>query len=383
MKVYLVGGAVRDAILQVPVQDRDWVVLGATPAMMVAQGYEALDQTFPVFLHPETREEYALARRERKAGKGYRGFELEYDPGVTLEEDLMRRDLTMNALAQDVETGELVDLFGGQADIEAGLLRHISPAFVDDPIRLLRIARFAARFGQWGFHVAHGTHGLLKKMATAADLPTVVAERVWQETRRALAEPQPQRYFQVLSRCGALPVCFPEWATWVQADGAHADAQIQPIQALTRCSQLSTDPVVRFAAWCGCLSEVQVVEACRRLTVAKPYQALAQRVVCCRARWMALAEVPSGQAVMDLLTALDAFRQPEGMPNFLMVMQALDAAAGLADEVASSKAMAFAAQFQRALGVHARDVDLTGLQGAQIAEKIKQARLQALLDAKS
>jgi len=375
MKVYLVGGAVRDALLDVPVQDRDWVVLGATPEAMVAQGFDAVDPTFPVFLHAETREEYALARRERKVGVGYRGFELAYGPEVTLAEDLKRRDLTINALAQDVETGEIVDLFGGRADLNDGVLRHISPAFVEDPVRLLRIARFAARFGQWGFRVAHSTHGLLKKMAQREDLPAVPVERVWQETRRALQETQPQRYFQVLNRCGALGVLFPEWSAWVAADTPHAHVPMQPEQALAVCSQLSADPVVRFAAWCGCLSEAEVVQACLRLSVAKPFQTLAKHVVCVRQSWVALAAEPDAPSVMRILVALDGFRQPAGVADFVTVMQALDEAS---QAPKADKAAVFMAQFHRASRVQARDIVLTGLKGIEIAEKIKQARLQAM-----
>ncbi|MEJ2592815.1 MAG: hypothetical protein P8178_15730 [Candidatus Thiodiazotropha sp.] len=208
MKIYLVGGAVRDRLLDLPVSERDWVVVGATPEQMLEQGFRRADADFPVFLHPQTGEEYALARTEVKTGPGYKGFAVESGPQVTLEQDLLRRDLTINALAMD-EAGELIDPCGGRDDLENGLLRHITPAFSEDPVRLLRVARFAAKLGRWGFRVAHGTHGLMQKMAASPDLANLRAERVWRELVRAMGEPQPWRFFEVLHRCGALARLMP------------------------------------------------------------------------------------------------------------------------------------------------------------------------------
>ena len=211
MKIYLVGGAVRDKLLELPVKERDWVVVGATEQQMLAAGYRRADREFPVFLHRDTGEEYALARTERKTGPGYRGFEVHAGPDVTLEQDLLRRDLTINALALD-ERGELIDVCNGRQDLEEGLLRHITPAFVEDPVRLLRVARFAAKLGQWGFRVAHGTYGLMKKMAVSDDLLSLKAERLQVELWKALGEAQPWRFFEVLQRCGALARLLPELA---------------------------------------------------------------------------------------------------------------------------------------------------------------------------
>lgn len=211
MKIYLVGGAVRDARLGLPVKERDWVVVGATPEEMVAQGYRPVGKDFPVFLHPKTQEEYALARTERKSGRGYHGFQFHTGPEVTLEDDLWRRDLTINAMAQD-EDGTLVDPHGGLRDLDARLLRHVSPAFAEDPVRILRIARFAARFAPLGFRVADDTMELMRSMVAAGEADHLVAERVWKETERALMEPRPATFFEVLHACGALARVMPELA---------------------------------------------------------------------------------------------------------------------------------------------------------------------------
>ena len=206
MKIYRVGGSVRDELLGRPGADRDWVVVGATPEMMIASGFRPVGRDFPVFLHPETHEEYALARTERKHGRGYRGFEFFASPDVTLEEDLARRDLTINAMAR-AEDGTLIDPFGGAADLRAGVLRHVSPAFAEDPLRVLRVARFAARFG---FAVAPETEALMRALAASGELATLAPERVWQELARGLMEPHPSRMLAVLRECGALAQLLPE-----------------------------------------------------------------------------------------------------------------------------------------------------------------------------
>lgn len=209
MKRYLVGGAVRDTLLGLPVRERDWVVVDATPEQMLAAGYRPVGRDFPVFLHPQTREEHALARTERKSGPGYHGFSFHAGPGVTLEQDLLRRDLTINAMAQD-ESGQLVDPLQGRADLEARLLRHASPAFVEDPVRILRVARFLARFAPLGFRVADDTQALMRQMVDSGEVDHLVAERVWQETVKALMLERPSPYFQALRGCGALARIMPE-----------------------------------------------------------------------------------------------------------------------------------------------------------------------------
>ena len=248
MKVYLVGGAVRDRLLGLPVAERDWVVVGATPEQMLAAGYRRADADFPVFLHPRTGDEYALARRETKTGPGYKGFAVDTGPDVTLEQDLARRDLTINAMAEDA-AGTLIDPHGGRADLDAGLLRHVTPAFVEDPVRLLRVARFAARFGHWGFRVAHDTHGLMRRMAESEDMRALRPERTWQEMKRALATTQPWRFFEVLHSCGALAVLVPELAAALGDPAAHGDRlTAPPLAALCRAAAADPSIAVRFAA---------------------------------------------------------------------------------------------------------------------------------------
>ena len=209
MQTYLVGGAVRDHLLNRPVKDNDWVVVGATPEEMISKGYEQVGADFPVFLHPDTKEEYALARTERKSGKGYQGFVCDFSSAVTLEEDLLRRDLTINAMAQDSD-GKIIDPYNGQTDLQNRILRHVSPAFQEDPLRVLRVARFAARFAGLGFRIADETMDLMKQMVVGNELDHLVAERVWTETQRSLGENSPDTYFRVLRECGALKVWFEE-----------------------------------------------------------------------------------------------------------------------------------------------------------------------------
>ncbi|MDJ0805278.1 MAG: rhodanese [Gammaproteobacteria bacterium] len=247
MKIYLVGGAVRDRLLDLPVQERDWVVAGADEAEMLAAGFTRVDADFPVFLHPKTGEEYALARTEEKVGPGYKGFRIHAGPDVSLEQDLLRRDLTINALAMD-EQDRLIDVCNGRDDLDEGLLRHITPAFVEDPVRLLRIARFAAKLGRWGFRIAHGTHGLMQKMARDDDLLSLTRERVFQEMWKALQEAQPWRFFEVLQRCGALQRLLPEVSVVVGNPLSHqAGRETDAMAALKRAVELAAEPELRFA----------------------------------------------------------------------------------------------------------------------------------------
>lgn len=246
VKVYLVGGAVRDRLLDLPFAECDWVVVGADPAAMLAEGFVAADAVFPVFLHPDTGEEYALARRETKQGQGYRGFEVEAGADVSLEEDLRRRDLTINAMAEDGQ-GHLIDPYGGREDLDQGLLRHVTPAFVEDPVRVLRIARFAAKLGHLGFRIAHGTHRLMQRMAEDGTLEHLKAERVWREMKSAMAMQQPWRFFEVLHRCGALGILIPELAESMGQPGAHEDAtDPPPIARLKRLCGMTADPSLRL-----------------------------------------------------------------------------------------------------------------------------------------
>lgn len=247
MKSYLVGGAVRDQMLALPFNEKDWVVTGATREDMLAAGFQPVNGDFPVFLHPQTGDEYALARREVKVGPGYHGFEVDAGIDVTLQEDLRRRDLTINAMALD-EDGHLLDPYHGQEDLDDGLLRHVSPAFSEDPVRLLRIARFAAKLGRWGFNVAHGTHGLMKKMAASDDLMSVRPERLWKEMRRALMEDQPWRFFEVLYKCGALQRLLPGLAACMGDVDSRGDSVAgDPLEALRRAAADKAGLEVRYA----------------------------------------------------------------------------------------------------------------------------------------
>ena len=250
MKIYCVGGAVRDALLGLPVQDRDWVVVGATPETLLAQGFTPVGRDFPVFLHPETHEEYALARTERKTAPGYAGFVFHAAADVTLEADLARRDLTINAMAQD-EEGELIDPYGGRADLDMKLLRHVSPAFAEDPVRILRVARFAARFTD--FEVAPETLALMRRMVDNGEVDALVAERVWQELARGLMEAKPSRMFETLRACGALQKLLPElvrlWGVPQRADfHPEVDTGVHVMMVIDMAARLQLTLPARFAA---------------------------------------------------------------------------------------------------------------------------------------
>src|SRR6185437_11831 len=251
MEVYLVGGAVRDRLLGLPIRERDWVVVGARPQELESAGYVSVGKEFPVFLHPETREEYALARLERKVAPGYRGFTTQFSPDVTLEEDLRRRDLTINAMAQTA-AGEIIDPYGGQRDLQARLLRHVSDAFTEDPVRILRVARFAARFAERGFAVSPDTLALLRTMAASGEVDALVPDRVWQETDRALGESRPDVFFETLRACGALTRIFPELAALYgvpQPPRWHPeiDTGVHVMLALRYAARIGAPNSVRFA----------------------------------------------------------------------------------------------------------------------------------------
>ncbi|HEX4045174.1 MAG TPA: multifunctional CCA tRNA nucleotidyl transferase/2'3'-cyclic phosphodiesterase/2'nucleotidase/phosphatase, partial [Gammaproteobacteria bacterium] len=265
MKIYLVGGAVRDKLLGLRVKERDWVVVGASEQDMLALGYRQVGKEFPVFLHPSTREEYALARTERKVGLGYKGFSFDTSPDVLLEDDLIRRDLTINAMAETAE-GVLIDPFHGQIDLKQKVLRHVSSAFAEDPVRILRVGRFLARYARLGFQVAPETMILMQQMVAAGEVDALVAERVWKECMRALGEKNPEYFFVVLSACDALPILFPNL---VLGDaGMHA---------LQQACQLTTNKIVRFAALLHALPDTKkaIQTLCLRYRVPNVYRDLA------------------------------------------------------------------------------------------------------------
>jgi tRNA nucleotidyltransferase (CCA-adding enzyme) len=289
VKFYSVGGAVRDELLGLPVKDKDYVVVGATPEEMVRLGFKPVGKDFPVFLHPATHEEYALARTERKSGRGYKGFTVYASPEVTLEEDLKRRDLTINAMAK-AEDGTLIDPFGGAKDLHAGVLRHVSEAFAEDPVRILRVARFAARFG---FTVHEKTMDLMRSMVDSGEADYLVPERVWQEFSRGLGEPQPELMFDVLERCGLRKKLLPE------------------LKALPK--KFSGSIPVRFALLAWPLKEPEVEALCERLRAPNEVRELA--LAACRNRALLRGSTP--ERLLELLKRADAFRRPERFAELL------------------------------------------------------------------
>ncbi|HSC80793.1 MAG TPA: multifunctional CCA addition/repair protein [Chitinolyticbacter sp.] len=336
MKIYKVGGAVRDRLLGLPVKDTDWVVVGATAAEMESQGYKPVGKDFPVFLHPKTHEEYALARTERKSGRGYKGFTVFADPQVTLEEDLARRDLTINAMAED-DAGNVIDPYAGQADIAARLLRHVSPAFTEDPVRVLRLARFAARFG---FDVAPETLELMRQMVSEGEVDHLVPERVWQEVAKGLMEQQPSRMFAVLRECGALARIAPEvdalWGVPQRADyHPEVDTGVHVMLVLDYAARQGWPLATRYAALCHDLGKavtpadvlprhigheaagVPLVEAlAQRLRAPADCRDLA--ILTCREHLLvhrALELKPN--TVLELFQRGDALRKPERFDQFL------------------------------------------------------------------
>jgi tRNA nucleotidyltransferase (CCA-adding enzyme) len=402
MQIYQVGGSVRDALLGLAVQDRDWVVVGARADELVAQGYLPVGKDFPVFLHPQTREEYALARTERKTAPGYRGFAVCADPSVTLEEDLSRRDLTINAMALDAQ-GQLIDPYGGQADLKARVLRHVSPAFAEDPVRILRVARFAARLNH--FTVAPQTLDLMREMVGSGEVDALVPERVWQELSRALMEARPSRFFEVLRQCGALARLMPEvdclWGV-PQTPEHHpeVDTGVHLMSVLDQAAALSASLPVRFAClghdlgkgltppqeWPRHIGhEARGVELlrrlCQRLRVPTACRELAE-VVAREHGHIHQSMGLGAAALVRLLERCDAFRKPQRMDDILLACLC-DSRGRLGRE---SEPYPQRDRLQRALALAqavpsdqvAQRAQAEGLSGPQIAQALHQARIRAL-----
>ncbi len=405
MKTYLVGGAVRDKLLGRTISEKDWVVVGSSPAQMVANGFTPVGQDFPVFLHPQTKEEYALARTERKTGKGYGGFSFYCGDEVTLEDDLIRRDLTINAMAED-DDGRIIDPYNGQRDLADKLLRHVSPAFAEDPVRILRIARFAARYHALGFRVADETVALMQTMVANGEVNHLVAERVWKETERALGEPHPEIFISVLRECNALGRLFPEIDALfgVPQTAVHhpeIDTGIHTLMSLQQAVKLSPSTCVRFATLLHDLGKATtpvdewprhiahedrslplVKKLCERIAAPKDYKDLALMV----AQWhthchRALELKPA--TILKVLQSNDAFRRPERFEQFLLCCEA-DARGRTGFE---SRLYPQADFFRNALKA-AQAVDITiiqqsGFSGKEFGDEVNRMRLQNLLQLKS
>jgi tRNA nucleotidyltransferase (CCA-adding enzyme) len=400
VEIYLVGGAVRDQLLGLQVTERDWVVVGETPESMVKQGFRPVGKDFPVFLHPQSREEYALARTERKTAPGYKGFTVHASPDVSLEQDLIRRDLTINAMAMTPE-GQLIDPYGGQPDLEKRIFRHISPAFAEDPVRILRVARFAARYARLGFTLAEETRLLMQSMVTAGEVDHLVPERVWAELFKALNEKSPSAFFYTLKDCGALDKIFPEIACLFgvpQPENYHPeiDTGIHVMLSLEQAALLSSSPEVRFATLVHDLGKgvspkanlphhhkhethgLPILEQmCTRLRVPNSFKSLAMLVMQYHTHCHRAFELRAA-TLTDMLATLGAFKPANKLPEFLLACEA-DAKGRTGFENAPYPQAELLSGAARA----AASVDISAildseLKGAHIGEAIRRLRIKAV-----
>ena len=406
MKIYRVGGAVRDKLLGKPSSDVDYVVVGATPAEMLAQGYRPVGKDFPVFLHPHTNEEYALARTERKTAPGYHGFAFNADPSVTLEEDLERRDLTINAMAEDAD-GRLIDPYGGARDLEERVLRHVSPAFAEDPVRILRVARFLARFSADGFSIAAETMALMRDMVAAGEVDHLVPERVWAETRKALSESTPSAFLRSLRDCGALKILFPEidalYGVPQRAEyHPEIDTGIHNEMVVDMAARLAPgDDLIGFCAMTHDLGKAltpahelpkHIMHEERGVA---PLRALATRLrvpvehaqlaeLSCRLHLLShrIFELRP-ETLLSLIEKLDALRKPQRIEQFITVCEADQRGRLGKAESEYPQGGYLRAAFQVAIGIKAAPFVDEGLQGPAIAEAMRKARIHALAQFKA
>lgn len=402
--VYLVGGAVRDRLLGITAKERDWIVVGSSPEAMHAAGFTPVGKDFPVFLHPNTHEEYALARTERKTGHGYGGFSFYCGEDITLEDDLIRRDLTINAMAQTAD-GNIIDPYNGQADLSARLLRHVSPAFAEDPVRILRIARFAARYHYLGFSVAPETNALMQRMVAAGEVDHLVSERIWKETERALREPNPEIFIQALRDCDALSRIMPEVNNLfgVPQRAEHhpeIDTGIHTLLVLQEAAKLSNTSEVRFAALTHDLGKGTTPQKewprhiaheartapllntlCERLAVPKDHKELAHAVARFHTHCHRTAELKPS-TVVETLKSLDAFRRPERFAQFLLCCEA-DARGrtGFSDRP-YPQAQQLHNYFCAAMSVSNQDVQAAGFTGKAFGEEVDRRRIAAIAELK-
>ncbi|MEN5210116.1 multifunctional CCA addition/repair protein [Stenotrophomonas terrae] len=402
MKTYLVGGAVRDSLLGQQPGDRDWVVVGATQVEMESLGFKAVGKDFPVFLHPDSGEEYALARTERKSGRGYRGFVVDADPSVTLEEDLQRRDFTINAIARDEDTGELVDPWGGVRDIEQRVLRHVGPAFVEDPLRVLRAARFMARFAPLGFTLAPETAELMREMAASGELDALVPERIWQELRRSLTMKQPSAFLRCLHDTGALAAILPEVDALYgvpQRAEFHPEVDTGVHQEMVSDMAAHLAPgndLIGFAALTHDLGKAltpadelprhimheqrglkPLAALCDRLKIPVDHRLLAEAVCREHLNVHRIDELRDA-TVLELIQRCDGFRRPERIAQMALVCEC-DKRGRLGFEDSDYPQRATLQRLHAAaLAINARDIATEGLQGPAIGEALKKARIVAI-----
>ena len=377
MQVYLVGGAVRDALLNRKVIERDYVVVGATPEEMLSQGFTQVGKDFPVFLHPKTQEEYALARTERKSGKGYTGFVCDASSSVTLEEDLLRRDLTVNAIAQD-NLGNLIDPYGGKKDLENRLLRHVSEAFSEDPLRVFRVARFATRYAYLGFTIATETMALMQSMAQSGELSTLSAERVWQETKRSLLEKTPHVFFTVLNQAHGLN----DWFTELER---NLDTALETLKTAVDLEKVENESVVkdtdtetarlitRFTALLTHLNEEEAKQLCSRLKVQNQVSEIV--ILACKFKGFLLNAQNSPADLLALFNGCDAWRREE---RFTLLLSAFA-------PYAHNKGIDWQRQRKRienslsaANQVNVQDIIATGVKGPEIKDALNRAKLSAI-----
>ena len=406
MRTYLVGGAVRDKLLGRPVVDRDYVVVGASPEEMTRRGFRSVGRDFPVFLHPETNEEYALARTERKSGRGYHGFVFSTDPAVTLEQDLERRDLTINAMAEDDE-GDLVDPYHGARDIEARVLRHVSPAFAEDPVRVLRVARFAARYAPLGFRIAGETLALMQRMVDDGEVAHLVPERVWAETRKALTEPKPSAFLAALRACGALAILFPEvdalYGVPQRAEfHPEVDTGVHVELVVDMAARLAPgDDLVGFAALTHDLGKAltpadvlprhigheqaglaPLRALCSRLRVPAEHAKIAEFV--CRFHLnVHRAFELRPETLLDMLERIDAFRRAERLDTLLLACEADKRGRLGFDEAPYPQARYVRSARDAAAAIDARPFVEQGLSGEAIGDAVRKARVKAIAAVRS
>ena len=377
MQVYLVGGAVRDALLNRKVVERDYVVVGATPEEMLSQGFTQVGKDFPVFLHPKTQEEYALARTERKSGKGYTGFVCDASSSVTLEEDLLRRDLTVNAIAQD-NYGKLIDPYGGKKDLENRVLRHVSEAFSEDPLRVFRVARFATRYAYLGFTIATETMALMQSMAESGELSTLSAERVWQETKRSLLEKTPHVFFTVLNQAHGLN----DWFTELESNLDTALATLKTAVDLEKVENKSVVKdtgsetarlITRFTALLTHLNEEEAKQLCSRLKVQNQVSEIVS--LACKFKGFVLNAQDSPADLLALFNGCDAWRREE---RFTLLLSAFA-------PYAHNKGVDWQRQRKRienalsaANQVNVQDIIATGVKGPEIKDALNRAKLSAI-----